>query len=133
MSADNRIVIEDTLDMMIGYCKDTAMILHRISDIEKLKDDAMNQYALAGPVQQLGECTRRIDLWLDNHYRYEWSDVIGLRNILSHRYNKLDLDLLWTIANEDVPKVLNIILELKSRLQDYPDEDFLNIRTNRSD
>lgn len=133
MSADNRIVIEDTLDMMIGYCKDTAMILHRISDIEKLKDDAMNQYALAGPVQQLGECTRRIDLWLDTHYRYEWSDVIGLRNILSHRYNKLDLDLLWTVANEDVPKVLNIILELKSRLQDYPDEDFLNIRTNRSD
>lgn len=133
MSADNRIVIEDTLDMMIDYCKDTAMILHRISDIEKLKDDAMNQYALAGPIQQLGECTRRIDLWLDNHYEYEWSDIIGLRNILSHHYKKLDLDLLWTIANEDVPRVMNILLELKSKLQDYPDGDYLNIRTNRSD
>ena len=44
--------------MMIDYCKDTAMILHRIGDIEKLKDDAMNQYALAGPIQQLGECTK---------------------------------------------------------------------------
>ena len=41
---------------------------------------------------------------------------LSITNILSHRYNKLDLDLLWTIANEDVPKVLNIILELKSRL-----------------
>jgi len=133
MSADNRIVIEDTLDMMIDYCKDTAMILHRIGDIEKLKDDAMNQYALAGPIQQLGECTRRIDLWLNNHYEYEWSDIIGLRNILSHHYKKLDLDLLWTIANEDVPRVMNILLELKSKLQDYPDGDYLNIRTNRSD
>ena len=46
------------------------MILHRIGDNEKLKDDAMNQYTLAGPIQQLGECTRRIDLWLDNHYEY---------------------------------------------------------------
>ena len=47
MSADNRIVIEDTLDMMIEYCEDTAMILHRIGGIDDLKTDAMNQYALA--------------------------------------------------------------------------------------
>jgi len=133
LSADNRIVIEDTLDMMIEYCDDTAMILHRIGGIDDLKTDAMNQYALAGPIQQLGECTRRIDIWLGNHYDYEWSDIIGFRNILSHHYNKLDLDLLWTIANEDVPRVLNILLELKSKLPDYPDGDFLNIRTNRTD
>ncbi|MBE6528847.1 MAG: DUF86 domain-containing protein, partial [Thermoplasmata archaeon] len=60
-------------------------------------------------------------------------DIIGLRNILSHHYKKLDLDLLWTIASEDVPRVMNILLELKSKLQDYPDGDYLNIRTNRSD
>ena len=133
MSAKGRIIVEDTIDMMIDYCKDTALIVHRIGDVTRLKEDAMNQYALAGPIQQLGESTRRIDLWLENHFDYEWSDIIGLRNILSHNYRKVDLDLLWYIANEDVPEVMNILLDLKSRLSSYPDEDFLNIGTNRSD
>jgi len=130
MSADHRIIVRDTLDLMIKYCNDAAVIRHRIGSISNLKNDVMNQYALAGPVQQIGESTRRIDIWLENHSQYNWSKVVGLRNILSHRYDKLDLNTLWDIVNEKVPEVLDIAMDLKDKLMTYPDEDFFSIRSN---
>ena len=92
----------------------------------------MNQYALAGPIQQIGEATGRIDIWLENHYDYQWSKVIGLRNIMAHNYAKLDFDVLWGIGSEKVPEVLNIILKLKEELPLCPDDDFLNISSKRT-
>ena len=132
MSVDNRTVVGDTLDLMIKYCNDTAFIVYRIGTIEALKGDVMNQYALTGPIQQIGESTGRIDIWLENHYSYQWSKVIGFRNILSHNYDRLDLDILWGIATEKVPEVLNILLELKEKAPSYPDEDYLYIGSRRS-
>ncbi len=133
MSVDNRIIVSDTLDLMIRYCNDVAYIRHRIGTIDNLNDDITYQYALAGAVQQIGESARRIDIWLDNHSDYNWSKVIGMRNILSHRYHKLDKELLWIVSEKRVPEVLQIIMDLKDNLGSYPDEDFLNIGSKRSD
>ena len=133
MSVDNRTVVDDTLDLMIRYCNDVAYIRHQIGTIENLYDSITYQYALAGAVQQIGECTRQIDIWLENHYDYNWSKVIGMRNILSHRYHKLDKELLWKVSENSVPEVLGIVLDLKEKAAFYPDEDFLNIGSKRSD
>ncbi len=56
-----------------------------------------------------------------------------MRNILSHRYHKLDKELLWKVSENSVPEVLGIILDLKEKAALYPDEDFLNIGSKRSD
>ncbi len=133
MSVDNRIVVSDTLDLMIRYCNDVAYIRHRVGTLENLNEDITFQYALAGAVQQIGECTRGIDIWLENNSDYNWSKVIGMRNILSHRYHKLDKNLLWTVAEKRVPEVLQIAIDLKDKLDSYPDESFLNIGLKRSD
>lgn len=133
MSVDNRIVVSDTLGLMIKYCNDVAYIRHKIGTFENLNNDITYQYALAGAVQQIGECTRRIDIWLENHSDYNWSKVIGMRNILSHRYHKLDKELLWMVSERRVPEVLQITMDLKEKLDSYSDEDFLNIGSKRSD
>ena len=133
MSVENRIVVSDTLDLMIGHCNDVAYIRHRIGTLENLENDITYQYALAGAVQQIGECTRRIDIWLENHSDYSWSKVIGMRNILTHGYHRLDKELLWMVSGEKVPEVLQIAMDLRVLVGSYSDEDFLKIGSKRSD
>ena len=35
-----------------------------------------------------------------------WQDVVGVRNRVIHEYATVDLPLVWTIALEEVPKLL---------------------------
>ena len=49
------------------------------------------------------------------------------------RYHKLDKELLWKVAENHVPEVLGIVLNLREKAAFYPDEDFLNIGSKRSD
>ena len=56
-----------------------------------------------------------------------------MRNILNHRYHKLNKELLWKVAENHVPEVLGIVLDLREKAAFYPDEDFLNIGSKRSD
>jgi len=54
-----------------------------------------------------------------------------MRNILSHSYSRLDLEILWSIANEGVPEVLEVAMKLRKVIPSCSDEDFLNISTKR--
>jgi len=42
----------------------------------------------------------------------DWSGMIGLRNILVHRYEEIDYLELWTIVNRDLQPIID-------RLTDY--------------
>lgn len=55
-----------------------------------------------------------------------------MRNMLSHKYHALDLDILWGIANNKVPEVLEIAMKLRDGVDSCPDEDFLNISSKGS-
>ena len=133
MSVENRRLVEDTLDLIVKYCNDVAVMRHRVKDRKGFDDDIMAQYGLSMAVSQIGECVRRIDMWLENHSEYDWSRCIGMRNLITHRYQRIDYDLVWKSINDDVPDVLKIVLRLKDIIPDCPDEDFLNIRTNALD
>ena len=39
-----------------------------------------------------------------------WKEMIGLRNILAHKYWSTDLMKIWEIASEDVPALLQMLL-----------------------
>jgi uncharacterized protein with HEPN domain len=35
----------------------------------------------------------------------EWKKIIGLRNLISHAYSKINAGALWEVARNDVPKL----------------------------
>jgi uncharacterized protein with HEPN domain len=39
----------------------------------------------------------------------DWSGMIGLRNILVHRYQEIDYMELWTIVNRDLPAIVETL------------------------
>jgi uncharacterized protein with HEPN domain len=42
--------------------------------------------------------------------------MIGMRDVLIHRYFEVDLELTWQVVQRDIPKLKNVILRLMEDL-----------------
>jgi uncharacterized protein with HEPN domain len=47
----------------------------------------------------------------------DWAGMIGMRNILVHRYQEIDYLELWTVVNRDLPPIVEA---LSAYLRRYP-------------
>jgi uncharacterized protein with HEPN domain len=73
------------------------------------KDDfmanPMMQDAIIRNLQTMAESTQRIsDDLQEKHPEVEWLKIRGLRNVLVHDYLGIDLDKVWNIIANDLPK-----------------------------
>jgi len=61
----------------------------------------------------MGEAVKNLSLRiiLDNP-QIPWKGMAGLRDVLIHGYDKVNLEIIWKIAREDVPKTFKKIEDL---------------------
>lgn len=61
----------------------------------------------------LGEAARHVSMEFQQaHPEIDWRNLIGVRNIIAHRYKKVDHQILWTIIISVLPTLLTILEEL---------------------
>lgn len=41
----------------------------------------------------------------------DWTGMIGMRNILVHRYQEIDYLELWTVVNRDLPPIVDTLTQ----------------------
>lgn len=46
-----------------------------------------------------------------------WQSIIGLRNIISHTYDEVNLEEIWTIIKNHLPKTKKQIEKIRSKIQ----------------
>lgn len=100
---DQRTVLEEMLDAArkARWVFDT----HRR---EELDEDWESAFALRLALQILGEAAGRLPKeWRQNHPELPWNEVMGLRHVLVHDYDAVDLDILWRIAGKDLPPLID--------------------------
>lgn len=67
----------------------------------------------------LGEACRRVSIeFQQTHPEVDWRNTVALRNIIAHRYERVDHKLLWNIIQNVLPALL---ITLESLLPDPPD------------
>jgi len=49
-----------------------------------------------------------------NHPNVPWKDIIGMRNILAHQYDKVDSEVVWDVVHRDIPELLDLLRSLLS-------------------
>jgi uncharacterized protein with HEPN domain len=82
------------------------------SDRERLFDilDAVErieaQTAVIRWVEIIGEATRGLTEELRQaHPQVPWRQMVAMRNVLIHGYFDIDVDLVWSVAQNDLPKL----------------------------
>jgi uncharacterized protein with HEPN domain len=102
------------LDMQ-AYAEKIRALTSRISRSE-FEGDEEHQAAIAHWLQTVGEAATRLSPgFRENHPAIDWRKIIGMRNVIVHRYAAVDLDLVWAAATEGVETLLGHLLAIRSR------------------
>jgi uncharacterized protein with HEPN domain len=46
------------------------------------------------------------------HPGIPWKDIIGMRNILAHQYDKVDSAVVWDAVSQDIPELIALLQPL---------------------
>ena len=89
---------------------------------EAFEDDELIQNWILHHLQVIGEAARAISEKLkDEHDEMPWQQIVGMRHILVHRYFEVDIDLIWSVVEDDVPVLKQQIdLILKEPEEEIP-------------
>ena len=71
------------------------------------------QSAILYQVIIIGEATKRLSTEFRNqHSNIPWKNMAGMRDILVHQYDRVNLNTLWDVIRDDIPKLLELIKPL---------------------
>ena len=58
----------------------------------------------------IGEATKRLSESLRQTYSdIPWREMAGMRDIIVHKYDQLDFEVIWDVINNKIPELLNLI------------------------
>lgn len=104
--------------------KDILRLEHIMSAIESILErkseerDRIVERAIMYDLIVIGEAVRNLSENIKAKYnQIPWSDIISLRNRLTHEYFQIDIDVIWKTIDDDIPRlketIQNIVDELK--------------------
>jgi len=80
-------------------------------DRDSFNKDELIQSWIVRHLEIIGEACRSLsEEFKCDHPQVEWRAIIGMRNILTHRYFDIDLDVVWQAVEGDLP-------QLKTKIQ----------------
>ena len=79
-------------------------------DQEAFENDIMCQSAVIHQLTIIGEATKRISEEYRNSYpEMPWRQMAGMRDVLIHAYERVELKEVWIVATVDVPELIRQI------------------------
>lgn len=83
--------------------------LDGISNQQFLRD-VLRQDAVIRRLLVIGEASRRLsDECREEHPGLPWRSIIGLRNVLVHDYDDIDLEAVWRTIQLELPKLIGYL------------------------
>lgn len=76
-------------------------------DRDAFEKDLMRQSAVVRQIEIMGEATKRLSASFRNdHPDIPWRQIAGMRDILIHAYDRVDLDEVWTTVQVSIPRLI---------------------------
>ena len=75
---------------------------------DDLRTDLLVQSAVMRQLEIMGEATKRLsDGFREAHPGVPWRGLAGLRDVLIHAYDELDIEKVWQTVTRDVPALIS--------------------------
>jgi len=85
--------------------------------LDRLNIDERTKDAILRNLQVIGEASKNLpESLIADHPEVDWSGLAGVRDIITHRYFRVDWNLLWTSIREELPV-------LKTQIRNLMKED----------
>lgn len=85
-------------------------------DYENFLEDIKTQDAVIRNLEIIGEAAKNItDELKEKHPQILWKDMAGIRDKLIHHYFGVNLEVVWTIIDEDLPQLRKEIQQAKEK------------------
>ena len=98
------------LDRMIEDSEDIIEFIEPVTAFSDLSKDRMRKKALSQSILNLGENTKLLEKWLDlTLTTIDWRGLKGMREIAAHRYHSLDNEIIYDVAKNHVPSILEYL------------------------
>jgi uncharacterized protein with HEPN domain len=80
---------------------------------EDLKNNQEKQDAILRRIMIIGEATKRLSSeFRQEHSAIPWKQIAGMRDVISHKYDEVDLEEVWTVIKINLPTLYDYILPL---------------------
>lgn len=112
----NKIVIYlkhilDAIDLIEQYTKN--------KNFEDFKSSIQLQDSVIRRLEIIGEAVNNIPNEFKLQYEeIPWKEIVGMRNVLIHKYFGIDIGLTWKAIKEENPKLKTLIEKLLSKLEE---------------
>lgn len=88
--------------------KSIKIIEHYVSGIDDdrgvFDENTQLQDAVIRRLEVIGEATKRLEAnFKDKYPEIPWRQMAGMRDVLIHDYDEVDLDLVWEVVVKDLP------------------------------
>jgi uncharacterized protein with HEPN domain len=88
---------------------------------DRLNEDEMRQSAILYQIMIVGEAVKRLSPeFRVQHSQVPWKQMAGMRDVLTHQYDEVDLDVVWEVVQSDIPQLLSLIQPLFPDNNDLP-------------
>lgn len=65
----------------------------------------------------IGEATKRLSQeFRQQHPNIPWREIAGIRDIIIHKYDQVDFDVIWDVVYHKIPELLNLLEPLLKAL-----------------
>ena len=71
------------------------------------RDREIRRLAVERELEILGEAARRVSMrFRDVHPDIPWKEIVGLRNVISHEYDKVNYAEIYGIVRQQIPELI---------------------------
>jgi uncharacterized protein with HEPN domain len=71
------------------------------------RDREIRRLAVERKLEILGEAARRVSMrFRDVHPEIPWKEIVGLRNVISHEYDKVNYAEIYGIVRQQIPELI---------------------------
>ena len=110
MKKDPLVYIDDISDSIEAIKRYTAGLTK-----EDFFSSTEKQDAVCRRLEVIGEAANRLpDEFKSQYSLIPWYQIVGMRNVLIHEYDSIDLDLVWETIQRDIPKLEEHIKSIPS-------------------
>jgi uncharacterized protein with HEPN domain len=99
-------------EALVDIAEAAKLILRYVEGVEEdaLATNIEKQDAILRRITIIGEATKRLSKdFREKHPTIPWKEIAGIRDVIIHDYDEVDLDEIWAVISENVPELLTYI------------------------